>query len=132
MAMKRPYGGEQPYIKMGMFKVRIPFIHCNPTFPEAIQGMCNGVLCFGAISTIMLCTGVSEEAAYGAAFISTFLYIINSLAGDPTVCGWIMPAVPLVIAFCQGYPAELQVQAMAALQLMLAAIFLFLGGTGLD
>lgn len=131
MAMKRPYGGEQPYIKVGMFKVRIPFIHCNPTFPEAIQGMCNGVLCFGAIATIMLCTGVSEEAAYGAAFLSTFLYIINSLAGDPTVCGWIMPAVPLVVSFCQGFPAGQQVQAMAALQLMLAAIFLFLGGTGL-
>ena len=131
MAMKREYGAEQPYIKCGMFKVRIPFIHCNPTFPEAIQGMCNGVLCFGAIATIMLCTGVSEEAAFGAAFLSTFLYVINSLAGDPTVCGWIMPAVPLVVAFCQGYPQELRVQAMAALQLMLAAIFLFLGGTGL-
>lgn len=39
MAMKRPYGGERPYIN-GDVWVRIPFIHCNPTFPEAIQGMC--------------------------------------------------------------------------------------------
>lgn len=131
MAMKRAYGAEQPCIKLGMFKIRIPFIHVNPTIPEALQGMCNGVLCFGAMSTIMLCTGVSEEAAFGAAFVSTFLYVLNQLAGDPTVCGWIMPAVPLVVMFCQGYPEGQRVQAMCALQLILGCIFIFLGATGL-
>lgn len=131
MAMKRPYGGEQPSIKVGMFRIRIPFIHANPTIPEALQGMCNAVLCFGSMATIMLCTGVSEEAAYGAAFVSTFLYILNQLAGDPTICGWIMPAVPLVVMFCQGYPEEQRVQAMCALQLMLGILFVFLGATGL-
>ena len=130
MAMKRKYGAEQPYIKLGIFKVRIPFIHCNPTFPELLQGVCNGVLCFGSIAIIMQTTGVSEEAAYAAAFLSTLLYVLNNLAGDPTVCGWIMPAVPLVVMFCQGYPDADRVQAMVALQLSLAVIFLVLGGTG--
>lgn len=131
MAMERIYGAQQPHIKVGIFEIRIPFVHVTVTIPELLQGCCNGMLCFGAMATIMQCFGCSEEAAYAAAWLNAALYIINQLSGEPTVCGWIMPAVPLVTMFCLSYPEGSRIQACTALELMLAVIFLVLGVTGL-
>lgn len=131
MAMRRVYGAQQPHIKLGIFEIRIPFIHVRVTIPELLQGCCNGMLCFGAMATIMQCFGCSEEAAYAAAWLNAALYVINQLSGEPTVCGWIMPAVPLVTMFCLSYPEGSRIQAGTALELILAVIFLVLGITGL-
>jgi len=129
--MRRIYGTQQPHIKLGIFEIRIPFIHVRVTIPELLQGCCNGMLCFGAMATIMQCFGVSEEVAYAAAWLNSALYVINQLSGEPTVCGWIMPAVPLVTMFCLSYPEGSRIQACTALELMLAIIFLVLGVSGL-
>lgn len=131
MAMKRPHGGEQPCIRLGIFQIRIPFIHANFSVPDIFQAFANSVMCFGAVATVMQVLGVSEESAYAAAVLSAMLYIPHQLAGDPIVCGWITPAIPLVTMFCLGYPEDQRIQAMCALQFMLAFIFLFLGITGL-
>lgn len=38
MAYYRIDGQEQPHIKMGIFKLRIPFVHFKPEIPELLQG----------------------------------------------------------------------------------------------
>ena len=39
MAMTRKYGEEQPYIPLGIFKVRLPFIHYRWEISECIQAV---------------------------------------------------------------------------------------------
>ena len=131
MAMKRPYGGEQPCIKIGIFQLRIPFIHATPTIPEAIQAVANGVMAFGAMAAVMQCTGCSEETALAASVLCAMLYMLHRWAGDALVPGWITPAIPLVTAYCLGFPEEQRIQALTALQLVLAIVFLVLGITGM-
>ncbi len=128
---KRTYGAQQPCWNIGIFQIRIPFIHVTPTIPEAIQAVCYSVLCFGSITTVMSSTGASEEAAFAAAWFAVLLYGLGYLAGDATVHGWITPAIPMVMIYVQSFPDELKIQALGALQLTLAALFLFMGITGL-
>lgn len=131
MSMKRLPGGEQPCIRLGMFRLRIPFIHVTPTLPEAIQAVCYSVLCFGSIATVISATGVSEEAAFAAAWLCVALYTLQYFAGEPGVPGWIAPGIPMTLIYLNSVPADQRIQALCALQLMVAAIFLFMGVTGL-
>lgn len=130
MSMKRAYGAEQPALELGMFRVRIPFIHVTPTIPEAIQAVCYSVLCYGSIATIMSSTGVTEEAAFAAAWFVVLFYGLGYLAGDPAVSGWITPSIPMVLIYINGVAEAERIQALCALQLTLAAVFLFMGITG--
>ena len=52
--------------------------------------------------------------------------------GDPVVPGWITPAIPLLIAYCESYaPGTERVHALIAFQFMLGAVSIGLGATGL-
>ena len=39
--MKRSYGGIQPCIKAGLFRIRLPFIHFKISPPEIATGLMN-------------------------------------------------------------------------------------------
>lgn len=39
MAIKREYGQEQPYTPLGIFKLRLPFIHYKWEWSEAMQAI---------------------------------------------------------------------------------------------
>lgn len=127
--MIRKHGEEQPYIGLGIFKIRIPGIHYKIEMPELIQGLIIGTT---ALSTIALLTenfGVSFDVAWGIVIIELFLYMLHAFLGDPVVPGWITPALPLVLAFISKYEGQEKLQALMALQLIVAAIFIIMGIT---
>ena len=49
MAINREYGTEQPYIPLGIFKLRLPFIHYKWEWPVAIQGAILVAVALGSI-----------------------------------------------------------------------------------
>ncbi|HHV71086.1 MAG TPA: hypothetical protein GXX38_00565, partial [Clostridia bacterium] len=63
MAMVREHGKEQPYIPLGIFKLRIPFIHFRWEWPEAIQGIFLVSVPMGAIAVHQEMLGVPFELA---------------------------------------------------------------------
>lgn len=128
--MIRKHGEEQPYINLKLFKLRIPGVHYKLEMPELIQGLIIGTT---ALSTIAIFTeyfGLSFDVAWGIVIIEVFLYMLHALLGDPVVPGWITPALPLVLAYIAKYDmGEERVQALMALQLIVAFIFIIMGIT---
>lgn len=132
MAIEREYGTEQPYIPMGIFKLRIPFIHYKWEWPEAIQGAILVAVALGSIPVHQELLGVSFEVALLMVALNGLLYLLHPSFGDPVFPGWITPAIPLVLAFGKGYAAGPdRIHAIIALQLSMAVLFLFLGITGM-
>lgn len=132
MAYNRKTGEEQPYMPLGPFKLRIPFVHFKWEWPEALQALLLCATCLGAIPVLTEYLGVSFEVALTMVIINGLLYMLHFLLGDPVVPGWITPAVPLVMAFLTRYEiGPERTLAMIALQLMVAVLFLFFGSTGL-
>lgn len=59
---KRGYGEEQPGIKIGPFKIRIPLIHHEWQWTECAAAMFLGVACLGAgVTTTMTTFGLNER-----------------------------------------------------------------------
>ena len=133
MSIKRAYGAEQPHIKAGIFKIRLPFIHYAWSFPEMFQALFMCATCLGAIPVLTEVLGVSYDVALSMVIINGFFYNLHILLGDPVIPGWITPAIPLITAFLtNGYAIGVERnKALIALQLMVGIIFLFFGITGL-
>lgn len=132
MALKRVEGAEQPFIPAGPFNIRIPLIHFEWEWPEFFQGLILCATCLGAIPVLTEYLGVSFEVALTMVIINGALYMLHFLLGDPVVPGWITPAIPLIMAFMTKYQiGPERTQALIALQIMVAFVFLFLGSTGL-
>lgn len=132
MAIYREHGKEQPYIPMGVFKMRLPFIHYKWEWPEALQGMILVAVALGSIPIHQEILGVPFEVALVMVALNGLLYILHPTFGDPVFPGWITPAIPLVLAWTKGYTAGPdRIHAIIALQLSMAFVFLFLGTTGL-
>lgn len=132
MVLKRQYGMEQPGIKFGPFVVRIPFIHYRIEISEFLQGLIMCSTCLGAIPTMTDILGIPFEIAWGMVIINGFLYTLHATFGDPVVPGWITPSIPLTIAFLTTFPEGPQrIQALIAMQLLVAIIFFIMGLTGI-
>ena len=131
---KRKYGGEQPYIPFGPFKIRLPFIHYEWEWTECFAAMFLGVACLGAgVAIAQDVLGVSSfEIALTFAVINAIGYFLPAHLGDPVVPGWITPALPLTIGYLGGFAMGVErIHAMIALQLLVALLFLLMGATGL-
>ena len=132
MAMKREYGKEQPFIPLGIFKIRLPFIHYKWEISECLQAILMCATCLGAIPILENVLGIPYDVAWSMVIINGFFYSLHALLGDPVVPGWITPAIPLVSAFLETTPmGSGRIQSLIALQLMVGFIFLFMGITGL-
>jgi len=137
MAIQREFGAEQPAIKLGMFRLRLPFVHYRLELPECIQGLFIITVSMGAIAANEQVYGLPSDNfyQYGILMVSinTFLYLLHPTFGDPVFPGWITPAMPLVIAWSLGLSDDpvVRLQSIIALQIEMAIIFLFLGITGL-
>ncbi len=58
--------------------------------------------------------------------------MLHGWLGDPVVPGWITPTLPFTLAFLEGFKqGPKRIQAMIAVQLLVAFIFLFMGVTKL-
>ncbi|MBA1334603.1 MAG: hypothetical protein HPY66_2507 [Firmicutes bacterium] len=129
--MRREYGAEQPFIPLGIFKLRLPFIHYRWEWPEALQALLMCATCLGAIPVLTEVLGVSFEIALTMVIINGALYNLHVLLGDPVVPGWITPAIPLTIAYLTQYPiGPERTQALIALQLLVGIFFVLMGITG--
>ncbi len=120
---------EQPYIG-GNLKIRIPFIHYKLEIPDLIQGAILCVVPMGIIAAMTEILGIPFEIAITLVIINNFMYLLHTHFGDPSVSGWITPALPLIIGFLTSFvEGPERLQAMIALQLAVSVIFLFFGVT---
>lgn len=151
---KREYGKEQPGIKVGPFKIRIPLIHHEWQWTEMAAAMFLGVACLGAGVTTTMTTfgldipenvaalGLTENGAFLMALtfgvLNAVCYYLPSLLGDPVVPGWITPALPLTLNYLSAWAVPDyatgnvdRIHAMIALQMLVALSFLIMGSTGI-
>ena len=129
---QRDYGAEQPCWPLGPFKIRLPFVHYRWETPEMIQGLIMFVVGLAMIPLLQTYLGMPYEAALAFTFVAGLLYTLPALLGVPLVPGWITPAIPVVLVYLKGFePGPEAIKALFALQLEVAAIFLFLGVTRL-
>ncbi len=129
--MKRAYGGVQPCIKAGVFRIRIPFIHFKISPPEVVTGIMNACSSYGALAVLITTLGLDPEVAWALVIFETCMYTLNWVLGEPSICGWITPAMAIMVAFLETLePGAARLQAMTAIELELGILFLILGFTG--
>ena len=132
MSRNRIFGGLQPGIGLGPFVLRIPGVHYRLEKIEAIEAVIMCAACLSAIPAMTQVLGIPSELAWSMVIINGILYNLHSLLGDPVIPGWITPSIPITIAYLMTFESvEERIQALIAVQLMVAALFLLLGGTGL-
>lgn len=132
MAMHREHGTEHPYVALGIFKLRLPFIHYRWEWPECIQGLILVAVALGAIPVLQETLGVPFELAVAMVALNGLLYILHPTFGDPVFPGWITPAIPLILAYAGGFGEGMdRIHAIIALQLTMGVVFTFMGATGL-
>ncbi|CAN0099090.1 unnamed protein product, partial [Chrysoparadoxa australica] len=128
----RVHGDESPYIPLGVFKVRLPFIHYKWEWPDYLQGLLMCAVDLAAIPLIMELLGMPFEAAIAIVILNGLLYLVHHLLGDPVVPGWITPAIPLLMIYVNEFPmGPERVQALMAFQMMLGMLSIILGLTNL-
>jgi hypothetical protein len=128
----RQDGEEQPSIKLGMFRIRIPFIHAPWELPEMIQAMVVFVTGVSAVAYLQDIFGLDFSIALAIVCIHELLYVFQNIVGDPIVGGWITPAIPLVTTWLLTFSDSTErIQALIMLQLILGVLYLVLGITGL-
>jgi len=128
----RQTGSESPFILLGPFKLRLPFIHYRFEWSVYLQGLLMCAVDLAAIPLMMDLLGMPFEAAIAIVILNGLLYLIHHLLGDPVVPGWITPAIPLLILFVEQFPqGPERVQALMAFQFSLGFLAIFLGATKL-
>ncbi len=124
----RAEGAEQPSIKLGMFRIRIPFVHAPWELPEMIQAMVVFVTGVSAVAYLQDIFGLPFSVALSIVCIHELLYVFQNLVGDPIVGGWITPAIPLVTTWLLSFQNTTErIQALVMLQLILGLLYLILG-----
>ena len=131
--MKRAYGGVQPCIRLGLLRIRIPFIHFKISPPEIVTGLMNACTSYGALAVLISTLGLDPTVAWALVVFETSMYTLNWLLGEPSICGWITPAMAIIIVFLETLePGVARLQALTAVELELGILFLVLGFTGLS
>ncbi|WP_101675971.1 hypothetical protein [Alloalcanivorax mobilis] len=129
----RRQDGETLYWPLGPFKVRLPFIHYRFEWPDYLQGLLMCAVDLAAIPLMTELLGMPFEAALAVVMLNGLLYLAHHLLGDPVVPGWITPAIPLLMAYCQTFPeGPERIHALIAFQLLLGVFCIGLGATGLS
>ncbi len=120
MALKREYGGIQPCIRLGIFRIRIPFIHFNISGPEIITGLMNACTSYGALAVLISTLGLDPNTAYALVIFETACYSLSWFLGEPAVCGWITAAMAVIVLYLETLPeGVIRFQALTVIQLEL-------------
>lgn len=129
---QRRDGDESPYIPLGPFKLRLPFIHYRFELPDYLQGLLMCAVDLAAIPLMVELLDMPFEAAIAIVMLNGLFYLLHHLLGDPVIPGWITPAIPLLIAYVETFaPGSDRVHALIAFQMMLGIFALTLGRTRL-
>ena len=121
---------EAPFIALGPFKLRLPFIHYRFEWPDYLQGLLMCAVDLAAVPLIIELLGMPFEAAIAIVLLNGFMYLTHHLLGDPVVPGWITPAIPLLMVYVQTFPmGPERVKALMAFQLLLGLLTIGLGVT---
>jgi len=132
MWQNRVDGQESPYIPLGPFKLRIPFVHYKFEWPDYFQGLLMCAVDLAAIPLMIELLGMPFEVALAVVLLNGLLYLSHHLLGDPVVPGWITPAIPLIMAYCMTFPeGSERVHSLVAFQMTLGTLAIVLGVTGL-
>lgn len=123
---------ELPYIPLGPFQWRIPGIHYRIEKVEFFQGLILGATALSSIPYMTDCLGLPYELAWSCVILEVFLYMLHGWLGDPVVPGWITPTLPFTLVFLEGFEqGPERIQALIAVQMLVAIIFIFMGITKL-
>lgn len=129
---KRQYGQVQPYIPLGPFQLRLPFVHYRFEPADYVQGLMMCAVCLGIIPILMEYLGMPFEVAITVVILNGFLYLWHAHLGDPVVPGWITPAIPLLLLWLKTFPEGVpRMHALIAFEFELGVAALFFGVTGL-
>ena len=129
----RRQDGESVYWPLGPFKLRLPFLHYRFEWPDYCQGLLMCAVDLAAIPLMTELLGMPFEVALAVVLLNGFLYLAHHMLGDPVVPGWITPAIPLLMAYCQTFPeGPERIHALIAFQMMLGLFCIGLGVTGLS
>lgn len=122
---------EQPHIKLGIFKLRIPFVHYKLTLVEFIQGLVLVAIPLGGAAQMMNVLELPWELAVPMCAFFAILVCLHPTLGDPTFPGYITPGIPLITAYVLNFPSGPErIQALMAVQLLLAFLFFIMSITG--
>ena len=129
---KEQKANELPFIPLGPFQWRIPGIHYRVEYVEFFQGLILGATALSSIPYLTDNLGLPYELAWSCVIIEVFMYMLHGWLGDPVVPGWITPTLPFTLAYLNGFEkGPDRIQAMIALQLLVAFVFIFMGITKL-
>jgi len=129
---KRQYGQVQPFIPLGPFQLRIPFIHYRFEIADYIQGLIMCAVCLGIIPILTEYLGMPFEVGITIVILNGFFYLWHAHLGDPVVPGWITPAIPLLLLWLKTFPEGVpRMHALIAFELELGLVAFFFGATGL-
>jgi len=129
---KREHGKPQPYIPLGPFQLRIPFVHYRFEIADYTQGLIMCAVCLGIIPILQEYLGMPFEIAITIVILNGFLYLWHSHLGDPVVPGWITPAIPLLLLWLKTFPEGVpRMHALIAFEMELGIFAFLLGATGL-
>lgn len=121
-----------PHWKAGPFRIRLPFVHYRFEWADYTQGLFMCAVDLAAIPLMVSLLGMPFEVALAVIIINGLLYLTHHLLGDPVVPGWITPAIPLVMAYCETFPeGPERVHALISFQILLGVFSILLGVTGL-
>lgn len=127
---KRKVKQESPFLPLGPFKLRLPFIHYRFELADYLQGLLMCAVDLAAIPLMTELLGMPFEAALAIVMLNGLLYLTHHLLGDPVVPGWITPAIPLLIIYVETFPEGIdRVHALVAFQMTLGILALVLGAT---
>jgi len=134
---REPGESEQPYWG-GSLRFRLPFIHYPWEWPEFLEGAILCVVPMGVIAAMQSSLGVTYEMGLTMVIINNFMYLLHTSFGDPGLAGWITSGIPLYMAYVADYTVKTgevtnftgAIQAMCALQLIMAVIFLVMAFSG--
>lgn len=128
----RPANQVNPYIPLGPFQLRLPFVHYRFEWSDYLQGLLMCAVDLAAIPLITELLGMPFEAAIAIVMLNGLFYLTHHMLGDPVVPGWITPAIPLLIVYVEQFSmGPERVQALMAFQFMLGGLAIFLGATKL-
>ncbi|OGR22536.1 MAG: hypothetical protein A2277_01705 [Desulfobacterales bacterium RIFOXYA12_FULL_46_15] len=131
MSALQENGQELPYAG-GVLKLRIPFVHYRIEYQDFIQGAILSCVPLGITAAMVKVLGIPIEIAVLMVVINNFLYLLHTSFGDPSVSGWITAGIPLYISYLTGFQeGPERIKALIALQILVGAIFLVLGVTGI-